>query len=344
MAHRKIEKIDFQDVTGRYSSWDNYIVTCKARDFCTPVRNVIKVNTTDSIKTVLSALFSYKLQAVPVYDIELDKYRAFVSCFDIVEYFLKVRGIATHETDLHSTSPGKDKEQRSSKPLLTLTHEIAELDIPVGEAMNFSENNFLFMLPDNTLLREMMYVMGMGGKHRVWIYHKDHDMGSGMVTHTKMIQLLYEDLPNFPDLANSTLETMGLATPKEIHSIGIDKTVLDGFNMMIKHNVQSLAILDKDGRLENQFSVNDVRLISLFGDFFSNLELPISEYLVKVHDYCNRPRGQRVCRKTETLYETVKLLSTLRIHRLFMVDDDDKPITVVSLGDLLRCLWPFCAQ
>lgn len=51
------------DVTGRYSSFPKYVVTCKAKDFYTPIKNVVKVNYTDSIKTVLSVclLFLFSL-------------------------------------------------------------------------------------------------------------------------------------------------------------------------------------------------------------------------------------------------------------------------------------------
>jgi len=336
MAHKKIETIDFQDVTGRFSSWDEYIVKCKARDFYTPLRNVIKVNSTDSIKTVLSAMFSYQLQALPVYDPDADKYKAFVDTYDIVSYLLKVREIAEKEKNVDIKHPKKNQ--------ITLSHELAELDIPVGEAMNYAQNNFLFMLPEETMLREIMYVMGMGEKHRVWIYHKDKDMGSGLITQTKMLQLLQEDLKHFPDIANKTLEDLGLAAPKDIISVSLDTKVLEGFKTMVSHNVQSLAILDKDGKLENQFSSNDIRLLALFGDFFSNVELSITEYLEKVHQYCNRPRGSRVCRSTDTLIDVIKKLTSLRIHRLFMIDADEKPISVVSIGDILRSIWPFCAQ
>jgi len=335
MAHKKLDTIDFKEATGRFDSWDKYIVTCKAADFYTPIKNVIRVNTSDSIKTVLSAMFAYKLQALPVYDPDQDKYRAFVDCYDIVAYLLHVREVAQEQAKIQLP---KDNYH------IILSHEIAELDIPIGEAMNYGENNFMFMLPENTLLREMLYVMGPGGKHRVWIYHKNNNQGAGLITQTKMLHLLQEDLTHFPEIANKSIDELGLVTQKEIINIRLDQKVLDAFKMLANRNMESLAILDKDGKLENQISANDIRLLSLFGDFFDNLELTISEYIAKIHDYCHRPRESFLCRRNEPVLDVIRRFTSRRVHRLFVVDEDSRPICVVSISDILRSLWPFSAQ
>lgn len=82
------------------------------------------------------------MTALPVYDADEDKYRfeltdplfslifcrAFVDCYDIVAYLLKVREIATRDQNIKVS----DTDERQ----VTLSHEIAELDIPVGEAMS----------------------------------------------------------------------------------------------------------------------------------------------------------------------------------------------------------------
>jgi len=114
--------------------------------------------------------------------------------------------------------------------------------------------------------------------------------------------------------------------------------------MMTENDVQALAILDKDGKLENQFSSNDLKLLSLFGDFFENLELQISHFLAKIQQYYSRPRESLVCHSSDTLLEVVKRLTVNRVHRLILVDEAMRPICVVSTGDILRALWPFCAQ
>jgi len=303
------------DVTGRFSSWDKFIVTCRAKDMYTPIKNVVKVNTSDSIKTVLSAMFSYKLKCFPVYDPDQDKYRAFVDVFDIVSYILSVTEKAV---DKHDIKVPNDENQR------VISRELAELDIPIGEAMNFGQENFLFMLPEDTLLREILYVMGPGAKHRVWLYNDSKNTGSGMITQTKLIQALQEDLVHFPDIGKKTIDALGIVNPTEILSIRKDKTIRDAFHLLTSSHVQALAILDENGNLENEISANDIKALSLFGEFFENLEMTITEYFNKLHKYCTRPRNPPVCRRGDSITHVMHLLNSHRAHHLFVVADDPK--------------------
>jgi CBS domain-containing protein len=378
------------DFTGRYASWEKYITKCQARDIFTPIKNVVKVNTSDSIKTVLAAMFSYKLKCFPVYDIDTDKYRAFVDVFDIVAYIVSV--IEKVKTQ-HNIKLPKDTNQ------IIISRELAELDIPIGEAMNFGQENFLFMLPEETLLREVLYVMGPGAKHRIWIYNEAKNMGAGLITQTKLLQTLEEDLLHFPDIGKRTIESLGLANPTQIISISKDKRVSDAFKLLTSSHVQALAILNEEGHLENEFSSNDVKALALFGDFFDNWDMKINDYFNKLHQYCSRPRNPPVCSKNDSITHVMHLLTSHRAHHLFVVEDDPqaemprglplglglgpdlglggsdlglgmpaiqeingyevgnvllgcgvrgyesrKPLSVVSLGDIIRSLWQFCDQ
>lgn len=62
MANKKIDSFEFEDASGRFESWDKYIVTCRAGDFVVPIKNVVKVKTTDSIRTVLSVCDTFTPQ------------------------------------------------------------------------------------------------------------------------------------------------------------------------------------------------------------------------------------------------------------------------------------------
>jgi len=373
---------NFPDVTGRYTTWDKYIVTCQAKDMYSPIKTVVKVNTSDSIKTVLAAMFAYKLKCFPVYDVDTDKYRAFVDVFDIVSYLLstieKVR--EQHKIDLP-----KDKNQ------VVISRELAELDIPIKEAMNFGQENFLFMLPEDTLLREILYVMGPGAKHRIWVYNDFKNTGAGLLTQTKLLQTLQEDLYHFPDIGKRTIESLGMVdSSTEMLTIDTSERVCDAFKLLTSSKVQALAILNEDGQLINEISANDVKALALFGEFFENLELPISEYFEKLGQYCSRPRNPPVCHRNDSLTHVMHLLTSHRAHHLFVVEDSpqktplglpeglglgpelglglrntvqeingyivgnsllgggeggyepQKPIGVVSLGDVVRSLWQFC--
>lgn len=308
-----------EDYTGRYSSWEKFITKCAARDMYTPIKNVIKVNTSDSIRTVLSAMFSYKVKSFPVYDVDSDRYRAFVDVFDIVSYVLNVLEKAK---DKHNIKVPKDPHQT------VISRELAELDIPVGDAMNFGQENFMFMLPEGTLLRELIYCMGPGSKHRLWLYNEAKNTGAGLLTQAKLIQSLQEDLVHFPDIAKKTIEALGIANSTDILAVSTSTKVIDAFRLLTSKQVKALAILDDNGNLDNEFSANDIKALSLFGDFFENLEMSISDYFAQRAKYCSRVKNPPVCRRNDSLQHVMHLLTSHRAHHLFVVEDDaaDSPL------------------
>jgi CBS domain-containing protein len=48
-----------------------------------------------------------------------------------------------------------------------------------------------------------------------------------------------------------------------------------------------------------------------------------------------RPKRVQVCKKTHSLEHAINLLADHSIHRVFVVDDEKKPIGVITLKDVL---------
>jgi len=349
----------------RYNSWEEYITLCTAKDFLIPIKNVIKVSTTDTIRTVLGTLFSYKIQAVPVYDNDKSTYRAFIDTYDIVAYILQLDNALNSERDHiqqrrkhvtevkpadHDRSIREQKDTSSSSSFLEhkdktdtsiLSNAIAELDIPVHKAMNYSEEDYLFMLPAVTKLREIIYVMGPGRKHRVWLYDSSSNLAVGMITQSKMFHILVEDLIHFPEIGNKTIEEAGLNVPEHVICVDFDTTILDAFKLMIGNKVRGLGVCDEDGILVNTFTSSDVKSLVLFDEFFNNLHLTIKTFLEKSKKYFLRRMDIITVSSTDTIYQAIQKLQHHRIHRLFLTEAG-KPVRVLSLSDLLTALWKFC--
>eukprot|EP01111_Echinosteliopsis_oligospora_P018937 TRINITY_DN8935_c0_g1_i1.p1 TRINITY_DN8935_c0_g1~~TRINITY_DN8935_c0_g1_i1.p1 ORF type:complete len:360 (-),score=35.19 TRINITY_DN8935_c0_g1_i1:9-1088(-) len=342
-----------------YRTWEEYVTKCTAKDFLIPIKNVIKVSTTDTIRTVLGTLFSYHIQAVPVYDLDKDTYRAFIDTYDIVAYILQLNSAIDrqnnniqqrkkHEVPVmpkdHDVAHREHKHDSSSGYTgnRVLNNEIAELDIPVHKAMNYSEEDYLFMLPATTKLREIIYVMGPGRKHRVWLYDTNTSQAVGMITQSKMFHILVEDLVHFPHIANRTLEETGLAAHENVICVDINTTILNAFQLMIENQVRGLAVTNEKGVLVNSFTSSDVKSLALFDEFFDNLHLPIKSFLEKGKKYFMRRMDIITASPSDSIYQTIQKLQHHRIHRIFLTSQDGKPVRVLSLSDLLIALWKYC--
>jgi CBS domain-containing protein len=74
---------------------------------------------------------------------------------------------------------------------------------------------------------------------------------------------------------------------------------------------------------------------------FSDLLLPVKAFLDKrssqEENYrCERSLHPLTVRRTEPLEETIYKMVATRVHRLWVVDDDRRPIGTVSTTDLMR--------
>ncbi len=85
-------------------------------------------------------------------------------------------------------------------------------------------------------------------------------------------------------------------------------------------------------------SLRDLKAMSNDARFFWRLFQPIDSYLPKVKKETpagQRPRRVQTCRLGDTLGHVIDELATHNIHRVFIVDDNDKPIGVIALKDVL---------
>ena len=79
-------------------------------------------------------------------------------------------------------------------------------------------------------------------------------------------------------------------------------------------------------------------------DMFDLFAVPVSDYLKQIKE---RSRSQSspvvrreglpiFCHSNDTFGYVIKTLEHYRVHRLYIVDDEKKPIGVVSLHDILQ--------
>jgi CBS domain-containing protein len=140
-----------------------------------------------------------------------------------------------------------------------------------------------------------------------------------------------------------------------IVSVAADTTVIDAFRIMRNNSVSSVAIVtEADGKLLSAFSETDIAYFS--EDLMMALGLTVSQFIFLRHN--KKPRiihgvfsgadaydaalqnpafdAWRVCCKLEDKLEDVlEMMSQGAVHRIWVCDDDKKPIGCISLVDIL---------
>lgn len=179
-----------------------------------------------------------------------------------------------------------------------------------------------------------------------------------VVAHSDVIKLFYQHKDEFPEVMKKTVDELGLCMGAAF-TVSVDSRTLAGFEQMAIDHKNGLAVVDKDGKLLANLSVGDLR--GLTAETFGLLLLPVGDFIAvrrgmgpSVADALKgaRPEGaaqgewatvlkdlpaHSVTPSTtlETLLET---LVTRTLHRAYVVDEHNHPVSVITQADVLRTL------
>lgn len=151
---------------------------------------------------------------------------------------------------------------------------------------------------------------------------------------------------NLDMLGNKRLKPLA-ASPnlffKPVVTIGHLSTAYEAFRTMVLHKVSGLAVVDGDGKLKGNISLRDLKAITPDAKLFFRLSEKVMDFLANEKlDYPkDSPEGPIAVKANETIENVIKILSDRGIHRVYIVDDNHKPIGVASLTDILREIISF---
>ncbi|CAN3356777.1 5'-AMP-activated protein kinase subunit gamma [Diutina catenulata] len=136
---------------------------------------------------------------------------------------------------------------------------------------------------------------------------------------TKMLLKPIRDLP-------------GLGTVRDISTCTMSTPVLEIIHLLTEKSVSSVPVVDDQGKLINVYEIVDV-LGLVKGGNYNELDLSVGDALLR------RPEdfeGVHTCTLNDRLSTIMDTIRKSRLHRLFVVDDDQKLISVITLSDILN--------
>jgi len=293
-----------------------------------PKRELIGVAPDTSIEAVLRILRDENITSVPVYDhsgekslpfdVDVAKILGMVAVTDIVNF--TVFGIA-----------GDDAEQADLNNLEKLDHPIRNL---IGSSPEGRAEWAIKSYDIDMTLEEVMYPFTVG-VHRVVVWDK-YDRRDYPLSQTDVVRYLYTSPDVDHDVINATIEARELTTARHIVSIDNEATALQAFRKMAVKDVSSIAIVDAEGKLVANMSLSDLR--GLDRETFPELGLPVVEYLAKKHG--GTTRGPVTVTADTTLFEVMGILLSQATHRVWVVDADGKPVSQISMTDVITQFAP----
>ncbi|KZC10125.1 5'-AMP-activated protein kinase subunit gamma-2 [Dufourea novaeangliae] len=169
--------------------------------------------------------------------------------------------------------------------------------------------------------------------HRLPVIDPDTGNVLYILTHKRILRFLFlyiHELPK-PSFTNKTLRELRIGTFDNIETATEETSIILALKKFVERRCSALPIIDAEGKLVNIYSKFDV--INLAAEkTYNNLDISLREANEHRNEWFE---GVQSCKLDETLFTVMEKIVRAEVHRLVVVDDDDKVIGIISLSDLL---------
>ncbi|KID64565.1 nuclear protein SNF4, partial [Metarhizium hybridum] len=153
-----------------------------------------------------------------------------------------------------------------------------------------------------------------------------------VITQYRILKFIAVNNEHNTVMLKKTVREIGLGTYSNLATMHMDNTVLDAIHLMVDRNISCIPIVDSENRVLNAFEAVDV-IPCIRGGAYEELDGSIGEAL------CKRPEdspGIYTCGEGDRLDSLFDTIRKSRVHRLIVIDDDNKLKGVISLSDILK--------
>jgi len=199
-----------------------------------------------------------------------------------------------------------------------------------------------------TKLMEMFYE----GVHRVIIVDEDGTTALNIVSQSDLLRILSQCLPYLDNKeATNTVNELALGT-SQVVSVSSDAKTISVLATMQpdvdRPILSAVPVVDSKGRLVAVFSVSNLK--GLRETNFTSLLLPVLTFLAVQTESKNflsnlgkfKSLHPITCSPNSTFETLVEKMVTHKVHRLLVVEDN-KPVGVISMGDLFKAFLPWAS-
>jgi CBS domain-containing protein len=206
------------------------------------------------------------------------------------------------------------------------------LNRPISQVLGLTqESRGVYVVEPEMSLSSIIQPLS-SGYHRLLVPQKDDEgkRAYRVLSQSDVISYIYKHRQEVKDVVKQKLSDLGFK-PKEIASITADTPAVEGFRNMTSDKVPALAVVDKQGKLIGNLSASDLRGMST--KRLKDAVKPVTEFLETIHGSVREPITISF---DSTLENAMDLITNEGVHRLWVVDEQDKPIGCVSLSNIIN--------
>ncbi|EYU23127.1 hypothetical protein ABFS82_09G064400 [Erythranthe guttata] len=172
-----------------------------------------------------------------------------------------------------------------------------------------------------------------------------------IITQSAVIHMLEEcaGLHWFESWGSKKLFELGLPLMKSSHIVKVyeDEPVLQAFKLMRQNGVGGVPVVASGGsKAVGNISIRDIQFLLMAPEIYNeyrsitakNFVTTVRRYLEEHQNESPFLSGMVTCKKDDTLKEVITKLDSMKIHRIYVVDEDGNLEGVITLRDIISKL------
>jgi len=152
----------------------------------------------------------------------------------------------------------------------------------------------------------------------------------GLISQSRVIEFLSENKSHLGELVNKPLIPI---MSRNVICVNENTQVLDAFLQLLKAKVSGMGVVNNEGALTGQLSANAIK-----GVLFSKLNLTVKEFLAVTIDKLQLKTSYLQGTNSTTVGDALEMIAINHLHRIFILDENQKPIGIVTTSDLIEFL------
>ncbi|CAB3225098.1 unnamed protein product [Arctia plantaginis] len=265
------------------------------------------------VKKAFFALVYNGVRAAPLWDSQRQNFVGMLTITDfikILQMYYTSPNVAMDELEEHKLETWRQVLQGSVMPLVSIG-------------------------PDSSLF-EAIRMLITNRIHRLPVIDPETGNVLYILTHKRILRFLFlyiNELPK-PAYLQSKLRDLRIGTLNDIETATEETSIIEALRKFVNRRVSALPLIDENGRLKDIYAKFDV--INLAAEkTYNNLDVSLKTANEHRNEWFE---GVQKCTLDETLFDVMERIVRAEVHRLVVVDEEDKVIGIISLSDLLMYL------
>jgi len=289
----------------------------------TPRGHVIVVNSDEQPLQGFQKLLDNHILSAPVYDEAAGKYIGFLDIRDLVSFCVFINDNNNETSNLTDLVNYGVKMFKHAVDGVTVTY--------------LSKRNPFHSVKKGSSLKEAVDMLARGLR-RVPVVDENGKV-INIISQSTLVQFMNHHVEDLKDIANKRVSELGVGSPNVL-SVKKDDSAINVFRILETHGRSGVAVVDASGVLVANTSGQDLKLF-VKTPSLSLLQIPIIDFLKQIRSLSVDIMAPVItCKPTDSFAMVIAKLAATKVHRLFVTDDDFKPIKVISITDVLKAVSP----